>query len=667
MSIRVFLIAILAIAGHRVSAQLCVNPSQTPSTALLVCGTASFTQTTVQFCGQTPVPVPCPAGYTYINANPNYFRMACYAAGTLGFTIVPDDPMANFDWQLFDITNTNPEDIFTNPGLFEACNWSSEVGETGASVDGTDLVVCGGSGQPLFSKMPNIQVGRTYMLMVINQSNSAAPYHLTFQGGTASITDAVEPHLRSARLNCEGTQVIIRLNKDMKCTSLSMDGSDFTLTGGASFIAADPGDCNAFSGSDSIILTLDRPLLNGNYTLTIGNGSDGNTLVDNCNRTIPVGESIPLIAAPPLPTPLDSVKPVDCKPGFIELVFNKPMRCNTIASDGSDFIVTGPAPVSITGVSLTCGARNTTPVIRINFASPVLTAGTYQVELTTGTDGNTLADECGMVTAAGASVNFQVLEGVSARFTYTIQPSCKDNIVAYLHSGGSGISSWNWNLGAPVANIPNPVINYPDAFQQTVSLTVTNGICTDTHSELISVDNKLNASFEVPTLLCPGEPLKILNTSKGNIDHWEWDFGNGNTAISSTPPDQVFVSSATDQQYVIRLIAGNTNLNCFDTVSHIVKVPVNCRIAVPGAFTPNNDGRNDFFYPINGHIAKEFDFQVYNRNGELVFATKDWSRKWDGKRNGIPQTPGVYVWMLSYIEEGSNRRTFLKGTVMLIR
>lgn len=668
MSNRVFLAAFFVFAGLNMSAQLCVNPSQTPSTALLVCGASSFTQTTVQFCGQTNVPVPCPAGYTYMNVNPNYFRMACYSAGTLGFTIVPDDPSANFDWQLFDITSTNPEDIFTNPGLFEACNWSSEPGETGASPDGTMLVVCGGSGQPLFSKMPNIQVGHTYMLMISNQSNSSAPYNLTFTGGTASITDFVEPHLLRARLNCDGTQVIVRTNREIRCTSLAMDGSDFSISGGATFVASDPGECTAFGGSDSIILTLNQPLLNGNYTLTIGNGSDGNTLMDICYRTIPAGESIPLQVAPPLPTPLDSIRPVTCKPGYIELVFKKQIRCNTIAGDGSDFIITGPAPVSVSNVSMTCGTRNTTPVIRINFNQPLVTGGMYQVELTTGTDGNTLADECGMVTAAGARVNFQVTDTVSARFTYTVAASCEENLVAYQHNGGNGINAWVWDVGAVVANsVSNPVVNYPNAVQQNVSLTVTNGVCSDTYMLPIDVDNILKAAFDMPSLLCPGDALRITNQSTGSIDHWEWDFGNGNTSSSTDPPNQYFGATNAEREYTVRLIAGNTGLDCYDTVTHSVKVPVNCNLAVPSAFSPNNDGRNDHFYPLNAHNAWNLEFRVYNRNGELVFLASDPNRKWDGKMNGIPQPPGVYAWMLAYIDAGTGKRVFLKGTVLLVR
>jgi hypothetical protein len=239
------------------------------------------------------VPVPCPAGFPYHNINPHFFRVNCFSSGTLGFTIVPDQPTANFDWQLFDITSSNPADIFTNPARFLACNWSSEPGETGATVDGTDLVVCGGPGGNRYSRMPDILTGNTYLIMITSPNSSLHSYQLTFTGGTASITDAVEPHLFSAYTNCASTRVSVRLNKRILCESISSDGSDFSISNGATIIGASPWDCSNALGTDSLYITLSQPLPFGNYTLTLKNGFDGNTLMDICQRVVPVGDSVP--------------------------------------------------------------------------------------------------------------------------------------------------------------------------------------------------------------------------------------------------------------------------------------------------------------------------------------------------------------------------------------
>lgn len=64
------------------------------------------------------------------------------------------------------------------------------------------------------------------------------------------------------------------------------------------------------------------------------------------------------------------------------------------------------------------------------------------------------------------------------------------------------------------------------------------------------------------------------------------------------------------------------------------------------AFTPNNDGLNDIFYPTIDGVVKVTEFKVYNRFGQMLH--NDASTGWDGKYNGTPQPIGVYVGLLSY-------------------
>ena len=90
-------------------------------------------------------------------------------------------------------------------------------------------------------------------------------------------------------------------------------------------------------------------------------------------------------------------------------------------------------------------------------------------------------------------------------------------------------------------------------------------------------------------------------------------------------------------------------------------------IDVPTAFTPNNDGLNDYFRPHNALKADNYQFKVYNRWGQLIFQSANWREKWDGKINGVLQPTAVYVWMLSYIHRDTKQPVFKKGTVTLIR
>jgi gliding motility-associated-like protein len=668
MNKKLFLAIIFLWFAIQPQAQLCTAPGQTPVSAILVCGTESFYQTTPSFCGQTNIPVACPNNTTYQNTNPTWFRFGCHGAGTLGFSIIPDEATANYNWQLFDVTNTNPEDVFTNASLFVACNWSSEIGETGASVDGLELTVCAGAGQALFSKMPNLLQGHTYLLMVANQSGSNAGYQLIFSGGTASITDAVEPHLQAARMSCDGSHVVVRLNKQLRCTTLAPDGSDFGISNGAVITAAIPGDCNSPFGTDSVLLMLASPLGNGNYTITINNGSDGNTMIDACNRTIVSGESIPLSVAPVQPTPLDSIFPVGCKPVLLEIILRKPVRCNSLARDGSDFILTGPQAVTITGVLNDCATADLTSIIRVSLSAAITTGGNYTLTLASGTDGNTMIDECGLVSPAGSSARFIAADTVSAAFTYRIIASCKNNTVAFNHSTASQVNSWSWDFGnGGTSPLAHPVVIFNSFDRQTIQLTVQNGICKNVGVQTIQLNEQMSAAFEAPGVICPGDPARFTSKSTGSIDFWQWNFGNGNTSAMATPAVQYFQAANGERLYTIQLIIGNSSMNCSDTVTRVVRVPASCTIAVPSAFTPNNDGVNDYLYPINGFKAKALDFKIFDRYGQLLFATKDWTKKWDGCVEGKPVGTGVYVWLLSFVQEDTGKRVFMKGTTVLLR
>lgn len=90
---------------------------------------------------------------------------------------------------------------------------------------------------------------------------------------------------------------------------------------------------------------------------------------------------------------------------------------------------------------------------------------------------------------------------------------------------------------------------------------------------------------------------------------------------------------------------------------------------MPTAFTPNNDGLNDLFIPAIGCAFDDYDFKVFNRWGDLLFATNDPETGWNGQNADQPSEMGTYVWTLSYggSTHGVVLSENLKGGVILIR
>ena len=60
-------------------------------------------------------------------------------------------------------------------------------------------------------------------------------------------------------------------------------------------------------------------------------------------------------------------------------------------------------------------------------------------------------------------------------------------------------------------------------------------------------------------------------------------------------------------------------------------------------------------------------FAVYNRLGQKIFETHEWSVKWDGTFKGTPQEAGTYVWLLNYTDVDTGEKIQQKGTTVLIR
>ncbi len=682
-----YLLIIIVVVENNAGAQTCSLPGMTPDQAIPVCGTAVFHQSLVTDCtGDNIAHSGCPEAVT---SNKSFwYKFTCFQTGTLGFLISGISNTDDYDWILVDITGHNPTDVFTDPSLQVSLNLYGTLGNgsgapypnspTGCRSSAAGGVHCSGdaAGNSPFNSMPVITMGHDYLLMVTNWTRgSTQGYDLSFTGGTASITDPKEPHLQNSRAICDGTQAVIKTNKRMKCGSLSANGSEFTITPPvANVIAASGFGCSNGFDMDSVILTLDNPLPPGNYTIAVKNGADGNTLKDNCDRTIPVGESIPMVVYPVFPTPMDSIDKVFCAPDELQLNFSKQLRlirCNSIAADGSDFrinMISGTSPVTVIGASGTCAADGLTPVIKIKLSAPIQTKGVYQLQLQKGSDGNTIINECGQETPMPATINFSTKDTVNADFTYNVLLGCKTDIVNYFHDGRNEVNFWKWNFdNIRSSGLQNPSVGYVAFGQKTAQLIVSNGVCRDTSAiATIFLDNYLKAAFEATAVVCPADTASFKDNSVGNILQWHWDFGNGNISLLQQPLPQVYPFSNFIRDVPVQLIVTN-NIGCSDTAVQKITVVGNCYIAVPNAFTPNNDGLNDYLYPLNAYKAKDLIFKVYNRFGQLMFSTTNWTNKWDGTFKGQGADPATYVWILQYTHTDTGKRVEQKGTTILLR
>lgn len=661
----------------------CTTLGQNPETAFPVCGTSVFHQSNVPNCGGRVVVTP-PACKdepynNYEDINPFWYKFTCFQGGTLGFEIKPVNIRDDYDWQLFDVTGKQPSAVYTDASTFVSCNWSGETGTTGitgASTQGTMLSVCGsytnGPLRPMMSSMPTLIAGHNYLLLISNFSNSQQGYDLSFKGGTAVITDPTPPALAGGKYFCEAKEFRIKLNKKMRCNTLAADGSDFAINApGVSIAAARGVNCSNGFDMDSVILTFDNLVPHGSHAITVKAGTDGNTILDNCDIGIPVGAAIPFTVVVPLPAHIDHLGPVQCAPEQLYVAFTDKLNCNSIAVDGTNFRLTGPANIAITSATPDCDEYNNASGVTLTFNRAITLGGTYTLSIRTGADGDPLETACGAVIPPGStSISFETKDTVSARFNYNLYLNCDYDTIALRHNGAHGVNSWRWfyDNNKDSSHRQNPLKIYSKFGMKQVQLIVSNGFCSDTSSQSIDLHNTLEAAFTILSdTLCPNEMASFTNTSKGKIVNTTWDFNNGSTSLLFQPTRQSFPQASLRRQtHLVKLIVEN-DMKCRDSVVHPLYMLNSCRIAVPTAFTPNGDGLNDYLYPLNGFMTASMEFKVYNRLGQMVFQTKDPNQKWDGRFKGTEQPPGTYVWEFSYVEKENNKPAYQKGTVVLIR
>ena len=87
-------------------------------------------------------------------------------------------------------------------------------------------------------------------------------------------------------------------------------------------------------------------------------------------------------------------------------------------------------------------------------------------------------------------------------------------------------------------------------------------------------------------------------------------------------------------------------------------------VYVPNAFSPNRDLINDVF-KAEGEFVVEFEMEIFDRWGSLLFKSTDINKGWDGRVNGIMSPIGAYVYSIYYRGENTGDMS-LTGTFQLV-
>ncbi len=155
-----------------------------------------------------------------------------------------------------------------------------------------------------------------------------------------------------------------------------------------------------------------------------------------------------------------------------------------------------------------------------------------------------------------------------------------------------------------------------------------------------------------------GLPLQLNARAFGNSALWSPGIYLDDP-VSYTP---VFTSTV-NQTYSIEI---KTNTGCTTIDKQLVQIVPSIEIYVPTAFTPNNDGLNDFLRTALRGIKELRYFKIFNRWGQLLYESKNENPGWNGLINGVQQSSQTLVWTAEGIGV-DNKTYFRKGTTTLLR
>lgn len=158
--------------------------------------------------------------------------------------------------------------------------------------------------------------------------------------------------------------------------------------------------------------------------------------------------------------------------------------------------------------------------------------------------------------------------------TYIIQ--CDGYTVHFINNSSGGIN-YHWEFGVPGAtsNAFEPTFTYPDTGTYKVKLVVNpNSTCVDSITRLVKIYPEFHAGFTWSGKLCPGEPIQFTDTTFASfppIVSWQWNFGDGDSAISSLQnPVHVFPQPGGTKQ--VTLIS-KSGIGCVDTATTSLPLP----------------------------------------------------------------------------------------------
>lgn len=699
---RLFYLFMLLVVAVKIQAQ-----SSDCNTATSVCASFFSQNNSPEGTGNVfeLAPGSCQTGGEFNSA---WYVFTVQQPGVLNFTLTPNNLNNDYDWSLFNITDNGCAGINNGLSPEVSCNSYGEnfgfQGTTGIGSSQGGFGSQNGPGNlngPPFNGDLNVQQSQVYALVVMNYSATLDGYTLDFGQSTASIFDQVPPQIVEVEQNCAANAITVTFSEGVQTNNLNVIPLNIEINGQTFTPTSVTSANNDFS--NQVTLNFSAPLPAGDASVV---PSASGTLEDICGNVWTVPFAAPIAA-----------------PLSINNIITNP-ACN--GEDGSivvDGISGGLIPYSIslnnvpqasaTIAGLSPGTYNLV-VTDINgcTANSTVVLADQQLSVTLGDD-LVLCDMQTTLTAVAGQGSFQwnPLSGVSFSSSSQLQTSVSATVPGQYQITASvtlddciatDVMLVTFNF-PPLVNLSTTGVTCNDdcdgeirvesingealtatveGEQQTGSLLIFDNVCGGNYAVQVAFNAECQASYPVTVeepaevvaqfsadnfLVSLSNPNVILTNTSMNADSISWVIVGYESEYSWTGDEWTLSLPPAIGAYQIKLIAHADSV-CFDEALATIVVQDDFRFYLPNAFTPNNDGINDYFFPVFSTEPEQFELIIFDRWGNAVFRTSDSSKPWTGDvaAGDYFAQDNIYNWLLKIRGTEIETLTY-NGMVSLVR
>jgi gliding motility-associated-like protein len=224
-----------------------------------------------------------------------------------------------------------------------------------------------------------------------------------------------------------------------------------------------------------------------------------------------------------------------------------------------------------------------------------------------------------------------------------------------LNGTGGTLFYWWPEDGLSNPSIPNPVALVTELVTYVLT-TAEPGGCISKDSITLSVHPDLGIDAGQDTTVAKGQSI-TLKASGGTFVSYQWIPEEGLDNPTSQSPTLVV------SQDITYHVIGTASSGCQESDS--ITISTAGGLVIYSGFTPNGDGRNDFWDIDFVEYYPDIMVMVYDRWGRQVFFSEGYSsdKRWDGRYKGQVVPAGTYY----YVIDLKNGDAPYKGPVTIVR